>query len=176
LVKSGAAPYLPGLLLLHLAHMALFYFLLPLYFLLLLLLSSSSSPTSPEGKKFVLVLREQSQEGKMQTVKFVARNTATGTACGAIYSNMLVVNIPVSKPTYGWTTPSSNRSKEVPVGGVYSEDLVCSERSFPDDFSMRISFPHWCPRPLARKLVLRASKLTRPLFHTTRLQSPRALA
>ena len=102
----------------------------------------------------------------MQVVKFVARNTATGTACGALYSNMLVVNIPVSKPTYGWTTPSSNRSKEVPVGGVYSEDLVCSERSFPGDFSIRI-FSR-ALNPLARRLVLRACKHTRPLLHTTR--------
>jgi len=72
----------------------------------------------------------------MQVVKFVARNTATGTACGALYSNMLVVNIPVSKPTYGWTTPSSNRSKEVPVGGVYSEDLVCTA----SNYNARVNF------------------------------------
>lgn len=93
----------------------------------------------------------------MQIVKFVARNTATGTACGSLYSNMLVVNIPVSKPAYSWTMPTSNRSKEVPAGAVYSENLVCCEcSSFTIFFKIDPCPPSFCTQVFLHSIAKHA--------------------
>uniref|UniRef100_A0A7S0TKP5 Uncharacterized protein n=1 Tax=Hemiselmis andersenii TaxID=464988 RepID=A0A7S0TKP5_HEMAN len=64
--------------------------------------------------------------GTMHEARFVARNTPAGGICDPVESEVLVVRLPVAKPFISFTLPQTEaRFKEVPIGAVYEDDLVC---------------------------------------------------
>lgn len=93
--------------------------------------TSRSCAAGVSACRTVTYVPRKSHEGKMQTVKFVARNLPSGTACPPLYSGPLEVRIPVSLPAFDWTSPIGDRYKEVPVGAVYEETLVCTANNYP---------------------------------------------